>query len=168
MKFFVGLMAAFSLLTTTAFAGEAIPLRDLPEAVTASVQEYLPGAEVVAAAVDEDDGRMTYELRVDYRDLLLRVDATSRGRIREIDLDGGFQGVQSLLAREVPVSVGKLPAEVVSGVSGCFPEAEIISAGEGERDGRRYFKVNVVHKDLTLAVNVSGRGDVLDIDTVKR
>jgi hypothetical protein len=168
MKLPLSVFMFSALALSSVPASEAIPPGDVPGPVAAAVAEYLPGAEITSAKADEDDGRVTYELRVDYKDLVLRVDATSRGRIREIDLDGGFQGVKSLLSREVPVSVGKLPAQVASAVADCFPEAEILSAGQGERDGRRYYKVNVEHKDLTLTMNVSGRGDILDIDTVKR
>lgn len=161
------LLSVFAPLACV-FAGDPVPTGDLPEPVVAAVAEYLPGAAIASARVDEDDGRLTYKLRVDHGDLLLRVDVTSRGSVREIDMDGGFQGVNSLLAREAPVAVGKIPAPVAASVETCFPGSEILSAGEGDRDGRRYFKVNVRHRDLTLRMNVSAGGEILDIDTIKR
>jgi len=147
-----------------------ISVERLPQSVTAAVQEYFPGSEVVSAMVDEDDDRRVLNLRVEYKDLLLRVETRPDGRIREVDLDRGYRGLAALLGREAslePVAVKALPASVTESLSAFFPGSEVLAASEGVNDEERFYRVRIRHKNLVMRVDITRSGRILDIDTAK-
>jgi hypothetical protein len=150
------------------FAGTPIAVPDLPAAVAAAVSDHLPGSEIVSAEADDDDGVAYFDLKVRHRDLLLEIEATPRGRIREIDLNRRFSGASSLSRSEVPVPIASLPAPVTATVTDFLPGAKIVSAAEDSTRKMRFYELGVKHRDLQLRVDVSDRGELLDIDTVKR
>jgi hypothetical protein len=57
---------------------------------------------------------------------------------------------------------------VTDKVANVLPGSEILSAAEDENEGVRFYEVNVKHRDLTLRVDVTEAGELLDIDTRKR
>lgn len=147
-----------------------IAVEDLPQAVAASVQASFPGAEIVTAKADEDDGRRTFELKVDYKDLVLRVATRADGRIREIDMDRGYKGLVRTLGREsslAEVGVAGLPQEVRGAVEDIFPGSKIVSAAQGEDGGRTYYRLRAKQRGLLLRLDVRADGRMLDIDTEK-
>lgn len=171
MKFLLPLLLSFA---STAFLCRAddypISVERLPQPVTAAVQEYFPGSEIVSAMVDEDDDRRELNLRVEHKDLLLRVEARPDGRIREVDLDRGYRGLAALLGREAslePVAVKELPASVTESLAAFFPGSEVLAASEGVNDEERFYRVRTRHKNLVLRVDITRSGRILDIDTVK-
>jgi hypothetical protein len=171
MKF---LLPVFMSLISTALIGRAddypISVERLPQTVTAAVQEYFPGSEIVSAMVDEDDDRRELNLRIEHKDLLLRVEARPDGRIREVDLDRGYRGLAALLGREAslaPVAVKELPASVTESLAAFFPNSEVLAASAGVNDEGRFYRVRTRHKNLVLRVDITRSGRILDIDTVK-
>ncbi len=158
----------FALLAVTTLAAEPFPIERLPAAVTASVQDYLPGGEIVSARSDEDDDRAFFDVNVDYKDMLLKLEVTRKGRIREIDLNRRFVGAASLFSRGLPVSMREIPALVTTTLTDCFPGGEIISAALQQNGDEQFYEMNVQYKDLLLKTAVSSDGEMLDIDTRKR
>lgn len=139
----------------------------LPQPVAAAVADYLPGSSIVSAKEDDDDGRRYFDLKVQYKDLLLEVEASPDGRIREIDLNRRFAGIAAFFTRELPVAIDKLPPPVTASVGEHFPESKILSAFDGDNDGERFYRLRVQYKDLFLRVDVGADGRMLDVDTAK-
>lgn len=147
-----------------------VSVERLPASVKESVEEYLPGAEIVSATMDEDDDRRELEMRLDYRGLLLRVETRPDGRMREIDLDRGYRGLAALLGREASlesIGPGRLPSDVRTALMDFFPECDILAAAEGLNDGEKFYRTRLRHHALTLRVDLDEDGRLLDIDTVK-
>ena len=166
----LSLFAALVLTSVTVADDYPISVERLPAAVKVSVEEYLPGAEIVSATMDEDDDRRELEMRVDYRDLRLRVETRPDGRMREIDLDRGYRGLAALLGREASlesIGAGRLPSDVRAALMDFFPECDILAAAEGLNDGEKFYRTRLRHRALTLRVDLDEDGRLLDIDTVK-
>jgi hypothetical protein len=166
---------ALLLLFVTAFGAAAddeypVSVKSLPAALTTMVEECFPGSEIVSAMVDEDDDRREFNLRVEHQGVLLRLEARPNGRIREIDLDRGYRGLGALLGREASlqaIPVGQLPASVTQELADFFRGSEIFSAAEGVNDEERFYRVRLRHCDLSLRVDITHSGRILDIDTAK-
>lgn len=167
MKFFALPVLIFLCVATRA-DDDAIPVAELPAAVTAAVEDHLPGAVIVSAESDEDDGVPFFDLKLDYKDLRLEVEAAPEGRIREIDLNRRFFSLATLAREEIPIAVADLPLKVTDKIANVLPGSEILSAAEDENEGIRFYEVNVKHRDLTLRVDVTEAGELFDIDTRKR
>lgn len=166
-------LASFAVLALTTVLVSAddypVSVERLPQRVKDSVQEYLPGAEIVSAMMDEDDDRRELDLRVEYRDRTLRVETRPDGRVREIDLDRGYRGLAALLGREAslePIGAGRLPSDVRTALVVFFPESDILSAAEGTNDDERFYRARLRHRALVLRVDIDEDGRLLDIDTV--
>ncbi len=145
-------------------------VQNLPRAVTAAIQKYLPGAEIVSAKSDEDDGRQRFELKADYKGELLRVELREDGRVREIDLDREYKGFVRILGREASLErgdVAQLPQAVKDAMAAFFPGSKIVSALQGEERGRTIYRLRARHGDLLLRTDVRADGRILDIDTEK-
>jgi hypothetical protein len=159
------------VLTSVAVADDyPVSVERLPASVKESVEEYLPGAEIVSAVMDEDDDRRELEMRVDYRGLLLRVETRPDGRMREIDLDRGYRGLAALLGREASlesIGAGRLPPGIRGALMDFFPESDIMAAAEGMNDGDKFYRTRLRHHALTLRVDLDEDGRLLDIDTVR-
>jgi hypothetical protein len=167
-------LALLLLLVTTlgAAADDEYPVsvKGLPAALTTKVEECFPGSEIVSAMVDEDDDRREFNLRVEHQGVLLRLEARPNGRIREIDLDRGYRGLGALLGREASleaIPVGQLVAAVTQELADFFRGSEVVSAAEGVNDGERFYRVRLRHCDLSLRVDITRNGRILDIDTAK-
>lgn len=169
-------LSLFVLLTVAFLAVQVsadeypVSVKKLPAALVSSIEEYFPGSEIVSARVDEDDDRRELNLRVEHQGLLLRVEARPDGRIREVDLDRGYRGLAALLGREASlesIPTRQLPASVNDSLNAFFPESDILSASEGMNDDERFYRVRTRHKDLTLRMDITRGGRILDIDTVK-
>ncbi len=169
----LSLSAAFVLCAAgLAVADDDYPVAvtDLPQAVTAAVQAHLPGAEIVSAKSDEDDGRRQFELKTEYKYLLLRVEVRPDGRIREIDMDRGYKGLARTIGRETSlaqVGVGQVAQQARNAVEEFFPGSKIVSAAQGEERGRTFYRLRARHHALLLRIDVGADGRMLDIDTEK-
>jgi hypothetical protein len=166
----LSLLAAL-VLTSMAVADDyPVSVERLPAPVKESVEEYLPGAEIVSATMDEDDDRRELEMRVDYRGLLLRVETRTDGSMREIDLDRGYRGLAALLGREASlesIGPGRLPSDVRAALMDFFPESDIVAAAEGLNDGEKFYRSRLRHRALVLRIDIDENGRLLDIDTVR-
>lgn len=147
-----------------------VAVKSLPAALTAKVEECLPGSEIVSAVVGDDDDRRELNLRVEHQGLLLRMEARPDGRIREIDLDRGYRGLAALLGREAslePLAAAQLPASVTQKLADFFRGSEVRSAAKGINDEERFYRVRLRHCELPLRVDITRSGRILDIDTMR-
>lgn len=80
-----GYPGLFRLLDREASVSGDIGVDELPEKVTASVADFLPGSKILSAARGENGGERFYRLRVRHKDLLLRMDIAKNGKIVDID-----------------------------------------------------------------------------------
>lgn len=172
MKFLLPVVSALGLTIFPASGDDEYPVavKSLPAAVTAAVQEYFPGSEILSARADEDDDRRVLDLRVKHRGVILRLETRRDGRIREIDLDRGYGGLGALLGREASlenISVEQIPASVTAALSDFFGETKISAAAEGTNDGERFYRVRLRRLALPLRIDITADGRVLDIDTAK-
>ena len=170
MKF---ILPALSALLLTAFAASGddeypVAVKSLPAAVPAAVQEYFPGSEILSVTADEDDDRRVLDLRVEHKGVVLRMETRPDGRVREIDLDRGYGGLGALLGREASLetlSVEQLPSAVTAALSDFFVETKISGAAEGTNDEQKFYRVRLRRLSLTLRVDITADGRLLDIDT---
>lgn len=163
---------ATTALTFNALADDEYPVsvKKLPAPVISSVEECVPGSEIVSAMVDEDDDRRELNLRVEHRGLLLRIKARVDGHIREVDLDRGYRGLGALLGREASleaIPTRELPTSVTDSLAAFFPGSDVLSASEGMNDEERFYRARIRHRDLILRVDITRGGRILDIDTTK-
>ncbi|MCO5165074.1 MAG: PepSY domain-containing protein [Planctomycetes bacterium] len=67
------------------FAGEPIPLEELPVAVVEAIEQRFPGAQLLAAEREHDDGRLLYEVKVKSEGALYEVEVTEDGVVVDVD-----------------------------------------------------------------------------------
>jgi hemin uptake protein HemP len=66
-------------------AGQHIDIEKLPENVVKAIQERLPGAQLLSAEKERDDGKIEYEVKIQHDGNKYEVELTEDGRIKEID-----------------------------------------------------------------------------------
>lgn len=87
MKTITTVLSLSLLFTSLSFAGTRIEPSELPEAVNKTLQEYFPGYTVLSAERDTDDGKLKYEVKIQYKEIRLEVDLTPKGKIKDVDMD---------------------------------------------------------------------------------
>lgn len=79
--------ALLCLCATLTFADDIpVAVDAIPQPVAAKIQEYFPGARIISADQDWDDGRLVYETRIQYKEIGLEVELTSEGRIVDVEM----------------------------------------------------------------------------------
>ncbi|MEM7144718.1 MAG: hypothetical protein AAF591_06260, partial [Verrucomicrobiota bacterium] len=68
------------------WAGDQVAVTALPAPVLQSIQAYFPGSTPISAEVEEDDGAITYEVKIQYKDLAFEVELTPQGRVVDLDM----------------------------------------------------------------------------------
>ena len=81
----LALGAALMLTTPFVSAADDIDLKDLPQSVVRAIEERFPGATLLEAEKDEDDGRIEYEVEIRHDGKRYEVELTQDGRITDID-----------------------------------------------------------------------------------
>lgn len=81
----LALAAALMLATPSVSAADDIDLKELPERVVAAIDKRFPGATLLEAEKDEDDGRIEYEVEIRHEGKRYEVEVTQDGRITDID-----------------------------------------------------------------------------------
>lgn len=81
-------IGAASLFSTAHLnAGDAIEIDQLPQAVTESIEDYFPGAELLRAEMETKRRVQFYEVKLQYKDLRLEVEVAADGRMLEVETD---------------------------------------------------------------------------------
>jgi len=81
-----GLTLALSL-SASLWAGEKVPLDQLPEPVTKAVKERFPKGELLKAEKETKDGKVKYEVKVSDGGKKYEVDVSPDGAILEVEED---------------------------------------------------------------------------------
>lgn len=76
-----------SLWVLPATADDDIRIEELPQAVRAAIEQRFPGAELLRAERDRDDGRIEYEVDIRHDGKRYEVELLEDGRITDIDED---------------------------------------------------------------------------------
>lgn len=67
------------------WAGEPIPLSELPKPVVQAIQERFPQGEMLSAERETDDGQLKFEVKVRSDGKVFEVDVTPDGQILSVD-----------------------------------------------------------------------------------
>ncbi len=67
-----------------------------------------------------------------------------------------------LAGQDIPVSA--LPQAVKNSLAANFPKGRAFDAEIKRRNDRTYYEVKLRHRDVVIEVEVSPRGEILDID----
>ena len=87
MKKFLAAATIISFCAASAlFADTPIAASELPAPVTASLQSYFPGAEILSAKKDEEQTGTEYDVVFSYKDLKLEAEFTAAGKLIDLDL----------------------------------------------------------------------------------
>jgi uncharacterized membrane protein YkoI len=78
-------VAAFLMINASALADEKVNVKDLPKAVLEAIEKRLPGAELLSAKKEKDDGRLQYEVKVRHKGQKYEVEVTPEGKILEVE-----------------------------------------------------------------------------------
>ncbi len=68
-------------------AGEKIKVADLPAAVVKAIEGRFPGAELLSAEMERDDGKVEYEVNIKHAGKKYEVEVTADGVIKEVELE---------------------------------------------------------------------------------
>lgn len=68
-------------LATPLWADETIAVTELPKEVVAAIENHLPGATLLSAEKDDEDGKLVYEVKVRTKDARHELDVTPEGTI---------------------------------------------------------------------------------------
>jgi uncharacterized membrane protein YkoI len=71
----------------SSLADEKIDVKNLPEKVVKAIQEKLPGAQLLSAEKETEDGKIEYEVKVRHDGKKYEVEVTEDGGIKEIERD---------------------------------------------------------------------------------
>lgn len=159
-------MMRFSLLVSCGFAlvlpalpalGDEVKveIKDLPEAVRATVQARFPGAKLTKATKETEDGTTTYEVEVDDKGTEKEVVTSAAGKLLEV---------------ETEVAVAKLPKAVTAAIEAKYPGAkldeaeEVVKVLDGGKEETSYeVAVKPAGKDAKAReIRVSSEGKILE------
>lgn len=76
---------AAALLTAPVFAGEAVPIDRLDAKITDAIKDKFPGAELISAERDTDDGQVKHEVQIRHQNAVWEVDVGADGTITEME-----------------------------------------------------------------------------------
>jgi len=68
----------------------------------------------------------------------------------------------ALAGQDIPVSA--LPQAVKNSLASNFPKGRAFEAEMKRRNDRPYYEVKLRHRDVVIEVEVSPRGEILDVD----
>ncbi|MEM1060165.1 MAG: hypothetical protein AAGK14_13030 [Verrucomicrobiota bacterium] len=85
MKTTTALVLALTLFAAIPLLADDVPIdpKDLPAAVTQTLEDYFPKHKILKA---EKDGEKEFEVLIQYKEIKLEVDLTPAGKIRDVDM----------------------------------------------------------------------------------
>lgn len=127
----------------------------LPQFVIDAVAVAMPGAVLIAAVREEEDGETQYEVLVETEEGNFEIDVATDGTIIEID---------EASDEEWPISPSDLPPEVLAAVERTVPGGRITEAVRESVRGRVVYDVEVDVRGRKFDLEVAADGTVLDVD----
>jgi uncharacterized membrane protein YkoI len=148
----LGLAAVVALTAALARADdgeEKVPVDKLPKAVTDAIKDKYPGAELVSATKDTDDGVVTYDVTIKHKKQERDVTLTPEGKIVQVE-------------REIEVK--DVPKVVHDAVKKKYPGATVKGASEISKDDKvAEYELEIVTKDKkTLDVTFDKDGKFIE------
>jgi uncharacterized membrane protein YkoI len=142
-------LAGLFLLTAARAGEEKIPLDKLPKAVLDAVKQKYPGAELVSANKEEENGQVVYEVVVKDKGQKLEV---------EFKPDGTFVSV------EKEVAAKDLPKAVADAIEAKFPKATIKHAAEETAAGDKvtYEVILVTADNQRYLLELDSKGKITE------
>ncbi len=130
-------LALGALVLVAAPADEKVPLSKVPRAVKKAVKTRFPGAKLVSAETEKENGKTRFEVAVEHKGQKYEAIVTPRGRIVEI---------------EKTIPVGELPEAITKTLGAKYPKATYRMAEEvyhvkGGKETMVYYEVLVVTPD---------------------
>ncbi len=86
MKKITALLVLTLAFIGSSFADTPIALAELPQSVTEAIQNYFPSSKAISAKKDVDPGKEKYEVKVQYKDLLIKVELLPTGQIVDLEM----------------------------------------------------------------------------------
>ena len=83
------LLISFTLIlacNSTIYAGTPIAIIEIPDPVKKLINEYFPGAKLISAERDNDNGKIEYEIIFRYKEIILEVDVSSQGQVLDVEM----------------------------------------------------------------------------------
>ena len=130
---------------------DRIALDKLPKTVVDAVKAKFPGAELLSAKKENDDGTLIYEVSIKHKGQDIDVMASPEGKITAIE--------KTIAAKDLPAKVSKALGEK-------YPKAKIKKAEELTKDDRTTYEVVSETADKkTLEVVFDPDGNVVEAST---
>jgi uncharacterized membrane protein YkoI len=142
-------LAAFVLLGTAAARAdeEKVPLDKLPKAVTEAVKAKFPGAELVSAGKETENGQLLYEVALKHKGH--KMDVT-------------FKADGTLVSVEKEITAQDLPKAVAKTLADKYPKATFTKVEEETKDGKVTYEVVLVTAEKkTFEVVLSPDGKIV-------
>jgi uncharacterized membrane protein YkoI len=147
-------MAACAALTLSVMASaawakeEEVPLDKLPKAVVDAVKAKFPGAKLLEASKETENGATTYEVTVDHKGQEFDISLTPAGKIVEVERE---------------IEIADLPKAVVEALKKKYPKCKLDEAEEIVADGKTLFEVTIeTADDKDLIVTLDAKGMILE------
>jgi hypothetical protein len=146
----VSLAFLFSAVLVAVGDEEKIPLAKLPKKVISAVKTKYPGAKLISATKEIEEGETYYNVSIKHKDEDLELTFTPRGKLVEI-------------AREIDVE--DLPKAVAEAIQKKYPKStiteadEIIEVEEGNR--KSYYVVVESAEKKMFEITLDPKGKIL-------
>lgn len=127
----------------------------LPQFVVDAVAAALPGASLIAASREEEDGQTTYEVLARTGEGDFEVDVAPDGTVLE---------VEPAADEERPIAPSDLPAAVRAAVEATVPGGRITEAARQSIRGQVVYDVEVDVRGEKYDLEVAEDGTVLEVD----
>jgi hypothetical protein len=80
-------LLATLVAVTPAVAGEAVPVDQLDAKVVEAIKGKFPGAEMISAEREDEDGKTKHEVKIRHQGQIWEVDVADNGEIQEMERD---------------------------------------------------------------------------------
>ncbi len=129
---------------------EKISLDKLPKAVADAVKDKYPGAELVGAEKENENGKTAYEIKIKDKGKKLEVSFTPAGVLTTV---------------EEEIDAKALPKEVTDALDAKYPKASIQKAEEVTEGGKKTYEVRIKTADKkSLEVELDPKGKILETE----
>jgi hypothetical protein len=157
MRLFVAAIAGtmlglLALVSVSRADEQKVELKDLPKAVADAVKGKFPGAELVSASKETEDGKTLYEVSLKQAGQNIDIGLTPEGTFTEIEKE---------------IASTTLPQAVKAALDARYPKATIkktedVTKFEGGKETKYFEAIVVTAANKTLEVKVSPEGKILE------
>jgi uncharacterized membrane protein YkoI len=151
---FLGVATLALLLGSAVRADEEkVALAKVPGPILAAVKKQFPGAKLVAAGKEKEDGKTVYEVSLQYKGHNYDVTATPEGKVVEVEKE---------------ITAGDLPKAVKGALDARYPKATLKKVEEITKDDKVAYEVLLVSAEKkTIEIKLDSRGKVLETEAKK-